>query len=158
MESCIGQVADPDGQVETIGSKIQRMIADFKLHLDFRITRVKRSEGRADIASAKTQGSIDPYQTFGCGAAAADHLLHLIDLSEDALGVAEIHLTFSRQAHRAGGAVDQSNAQACFKRTQALAHRRWRYSQFTGCCCQAAFLGQEMKKIDRGSDSLVTQS
>jgi len=148
MESRVGEVADADGQIETMGSQIQRMIADLQLHLDLGIARMKGSEGRADIASAKTQGRIDSYQALGRRAAAADQLLHLIDLREDALGVVEVHLPLGRQAHGPGCPGDQANAQAGFEGTQPLAHRRRGHPKFPGGRCQAAFLGKQMEKSE----------
>ncbi|MNY65867.1 hypothetical protein D3C86_2032100 [compost metagenome] len=58
------------------------------------------------MSAAKTQRRIYTNKTFGCGAAAANQLLYLINLGKNARDMCVIELSLGSQTHGSGGAVD----------------------------------------------------
>ncbi|MNG01124.1 hypothetical protein D3C84_840890 [compost metagenome] len=125
-----------------MGGQVQRVVADFQLNFHFRVLSVESGKGRADMTAPEAQRSIDPNQSLGRGAAAADQLLKFVDLGEDARSLGKIQLAFGRQAHRARGAVDQADTQTSLQRRQAFAHCRRRNAKLPGGGGEAAFVGQ----------------
>jgi hypothetical protein len=68
----------------------------------------------------------------------AQHLLHVVDLAEDAAGMFQDQLTFGRETHAPRRPVHERQANPRLHQRQMLADRRSRDPELTRCGAEAA--------------------
>ena len=143
----IARLPQPDGQIVTILHEVDVPVGDIELQLDLGIGRHEAWQQGHQTVVGIDGAHADAQHSSGVALAAGDGPLGLGDLLERLLALFPIELPVMGEAHAAGGAMEEFDAEPGLETLDGAAHRGGRYPQYLSRGGKAAKFGCLAKEL-----------